>query len=942
MTGSDQQIAWLSDARLAAHAMSAPPAWLWSADASRILWANPSGAAIFAATSAQAAAGLQFDVGDAAVTQVARLAGTLPPGGVARLERLHGFGATRGGVLLCLAARINFADGGDGILLTATEPAGDELMLPERARRILSDFDVPAALFTADGEFVDAKPEGKTLLANRRDLVALGAEKLAREATLNGRAEGHIAAGRVLLLKLGDAEKFHLLMLFPRPGWVAPLSPLQQETALGAALPAAAPEHAPPLRFVWEMDASGRFTQGVEAFAQLLGPNTAARLDRPWNEIAAALELDSAGAITAALAAQETWSGIVLHWPVDEGGERLAIELSGLPVFDRDRRFVGFRGFGICRDMQRLAEIERLRATPPKREELAKVLPFPGPPVAPPDEPAPELPPPQPSEPAPTLSPGEHSAFQELARELNERLKRGRSRTGAPDIVSEPAPPPEPPRGARSSDAQQARPILDRLPIGILVYRLNSLLYANRAFLDWTGYPSLDALSDAGGLDSLFIETKDATEAAGKNGGKSLTISTSNGKQKSVEGRLFSITWNNENALVLMISTQDSGKREARTDEAALGRVEKENAELKAILDTATDGVLVLDRAGRVLSANRSARALFGYDGAAICELSLADLLTPESRRSVLDYLERLARNGGSFDCGREVMGRVRQGGLVPLHLTMGPIEDGEKLCAVLRDVTAWKRSEEELTDARRDAERTSTAKSEFLAKISHAIRTGLNAILGFSEVMLQERFGALGNERYRQYIGDIRTSGGQLIALVDDLIELSRIEAGKLDLSFVTVDLNELVQQCVAALQPEANRQRVIIRTSLPEQLPPVVADARSVRQIALNLISSSIKFSGAGGQVIVSTGVTDEQEVVLHVRDTGAGMSEKELETTLEPFRQIATSANWGVSGTGLGLPITKALAEANRARFRISSRGAEGTLVEIAFPATRVLAQ
>jgi len=277
----------------------------------------------------------------------------------------------------------------------------------------------------------------------------------------------------------------------------------------------------------------------------------------------------------------------------------------------------------------------------------------------------------------------------------------------------------------------------------------------------------------------------------------------------------------------------------------------------------------------------------------------------------------------------RRVIGRVRRGGLVPLYLTIGRIEGGDKFCAVLRDVTAWKRTEEELINARQQAERASTAKSEFLAKISHEIRTPLNAIIGFSEVMMEERFGPVGNERYAQYLKDIHASGGHLISLLNDLLDLSKIEAGKLDLSFVSVNLNDLVQQCVAIMQQQANKERVIIRTSLPVNLPQIVADARSVRQIALNLLSNSIKFTGAGGQVIVSTAVNDDNEVVLRVRDTGVGMSEKELQTALEPFRQLATSARWGASGTGLGLPITKAQVD-------------DGTLVEVAFPATRVLAE
>jgi signal transduction histidine kinase len=149
-------------------------------------------------------------------------------------------------------------------------------------------------------------------------------------------------------------------------------------------------------------------------------------------------------------------------------------------------------------------------------------------------------------------------------------------------------------------------------------------------------------------------------------------------------------------------------------------------------------------------------------------------------------------------------------------------------------------------------------------------------------------------------------------------------------------------MQQCVAIMQPQANRERIIIRTALAAALPPVVADARSVRQIILNLLSNSIKFTGAGGQVIVSTALTDDGEAVMRVRDTGIGMSEQDIETALEPFRQLPASAKLNTVGTGLGLPLTKALAEANRASFRIKSAVNAGTLVEILFPSTRVLSE
>ncbi len=874
-----------------------------------------------------------------AAAQIKRLAGTLPQGGAPRLERLRGFGASIGGALICLCSRMTLADNQTVVLVVSTERAGKELALPERARRLLENDSAPAAIFTADGELIQAQPTARERLGNKLDLMAFGADKLAREATLNGAAEGETQAGHVNVIKLGAGATFVFLVVFAAQQAIAHDAALKSEPPSVPNPAGAEPALQPfPFRFVWETGADELFTLASQEFTDLLGPKTAAALNRNWRETARALDLDPEGKIAAALTARETFSGIIVTWPADQTEERITVEMSGLPVFDRDRQFKGFRGFGICRNTDRLRDIRRRRATQSQPEPIVsgaqtKVLPFPSAP-------------PQPAAEKPVLNARERSAFHELARELSERLKRPSAKTeaAAPDDfgiepISAPAQPPrESPKTGR--DAQESRPILDRLPVGILVYRLNTLIYANRAFLEWTGYPSLEALSEAGGLDSLFIDAKSEPPSRDtRSGTKSLTIATVNGKQKPVEGRLFGAVWNEENALVLVINTHAGGDV-APTDIS----LRRENDELRAILDTATDGVLVLDRAGRVLSANRSAEALFGYEAKQFAELSVGELLVPESRHAVLEHLDRLARGAGAgmLDAGYEVIGRVRQGGLVPLYMTMGSIEDGEKLCAVLRDITAWKRSEEELVGAKRAAEQASTAKSEFLAKISHEIRTPLNAIIGFSEVMMDERFGPIGNERYRQYLKDIHSSGGHLISLVNDLLDLSKIEAGKLELTFVSVNLNDLVQQCVAIMQEQSNRERVIIRTSLPANLPQIIADARSMRQIALNLLSNSIKFTGAGGQVIISTALTDDQEVVLRVRDTGAGMSEKELQTALEPFRQVATAARWGLSGTGLGLPITKALAEANHARFRITSHVDDGTLVELAFPITRVLAQ
>jgi signal transduction histidine kinase len=204
---------------------------------------------------------------------------------------------------------------------------------------------------------------------------------------------------------------------------------------------------------------------------------------------------------------------------------------------------------------------------------------------------------------------------------------------------------------------------------------------------------------------------------------------------------------------------------------------------------------------------------------------------------------------------------------------------------------------------------------------------------------MLEERFGPIGNERYKDYLRDIHASGGHVISLVNDLLDLAKVEAGRMELAFTSVNLTELVANGVTLMQPQAARERIVMRSSLAQKLPAVVADERSVTQIVLNLVANAIRYTEAGGQVIVSTAITERGEVVIRVRDTGLGMTAEEVEAAMQPFRQLATSRRGG--GTGLGLPLTKALVEANRGALKITSARDEGTLVEVLFPPTRVLA-
>ncbi len=290
---------------------------------------------------------------------------------------------------------------------------------------------------------------------------------------------------------------------------------------------------------------------------------------------------------------------------------------------------------------------------------------------------------------------------------------------------------------------------------------------------------------------------------------------------------------------------------------------------------------------------------------------------------------------------GREVIGREAEGRFIPLFMTIGKLPSDSGYCAVVRDITQWKRAEEELTQARAMAERASSHKTDFLARVSHEIRTPLNAIIGFSELMIDEKFGPVANDRYRDYLRDINRSGNHVLDLVNDLLDISKIEAGQQEMAYEAVSLNDTLAETVAMMQPQANRERVIIRSSFASKLPDVVADLRSVRQIALNILSNAVRYTQAGGQVIVSTAYEAQGEVVHAGARHRHRHDQAEIEQALKPFKQINSLKRTRGDGTGLGLPLTKAMVEANRAKFAINSTPGEGTLVEVTFPSTRVLA-
>ncbi len=422
---------------------------------------------------------------------------------------------------------------------------------------------------------------------------------------------------------------------------------------------------------------------------------------------------------------------------------------------------------------------------------------------------------------------------------------------------------------------------------------------------------------------------------------------------KSEPGRM-SLASSLDNVVSLHPHDDNNDAGISRNDSNNNGSCNPDDADLRAILDTATDGIITLDSKGKICSFSAGAEALFGYNANEVTGTPLKKLLVRGSRKTLTQYIAALNGDGlaAVFNDGREVTARVKQGGEISLFVTIGKMvnkrlnagvsQDGKAaFCAVVRDITQWKKTEAELRSAKEEAEQSSERKSNFLANISHELRTPLNAIMGFSEVMLSERFGEIKNEKYLSYANDIHTSGEHLLSLINDLLDLSKVEAGKLELNFTSVNLLNEVDEAIHTLQSQADEKRVLLSKALKGGLPNVVADLRSIKQVLLNILSNAIKFTESGGQVVVSVKLDDTGEMILSIKDTGRGMSASELKRALEPFQQIEGANDGTNPGTGLGLPLTKALVEANRAKFSIISAPKKGTLVEVVFPTTRVLA-
>ncbi|MBC8286135.1 MAG: PAS domain S-box protein [Nitrospinae bacterium] len=376
-------------------------------------------------------------------------------------------------------------------------------------------------------------------------------------------------------------------------------------------------------------------------------------------------------------------------------------------------------------------------------------------------------------------------------------------------------------------------------------------------------------------------------------------------------------------------------------------RKKQTQQQYRNMLENLADGAITIDEKGIISYVNPTTEKIFGYTAEEMVG-SNVNMLMDEPEKSDHDkHLSRYQETGKSsiIGKGRQIFARRKNGSIFPADLNVSEtIVDGQKTYfGTIRDMTERVKNEEELLRAKLDAESSNRVKSEFLANMSHELRTPLNAIIGFSETLNEQIFGPLGNEKQKEYITSIHSSGLHLLNLISDILDVSAIEADKMVLEETDVDLHETIRVSILLLKERAEKAKIKLRNTIKRNQHVIRADERRMKQIMLNLLSNAVKFTNDGGTVTIDVKANDDGSKTLSVIDSGIGMSADEIAIAMEPFRQIRRSGRSDVyvnEGTGLGLPLTLKLVEAQGGELLIESQPKTGTTVSVHFPANRVL--
>ncbi len=359
---------------------------------------------------------------------------------------------------------------------------------------------------------------------------------------------------------------------------------------------------------------------------------------------------------------------------------------------------------------------------------------------------------------------------------------------------------------------------------------------------------------------------------------------------------------------------------------------------IRAVLDHSAEAIITLDNRGIIETFNPAACEVFGYSSDEAIGQSVS-ILIPEKSRSVHDvYMQNTHQYSKTIiNKPRDVVARRKDGENFPIKITISPmiIENETKYVALMHDITTRKSIEEQLVTAKANAEGANRAKSDFLSSMSHELRTPLNAIIGFSDSLIGGVFGKIENEAHIEYLAHIRSSGEHLLELINEILDLSRIEAGKLKLNIEKVSPCDLIHECVNLFSDQAEKHNVSIE--LGEISPnsiQVSMDERRLRQVLLNLMSNGIKYNQNGGRLNVSCEEPDENTLRIYFTDTGHGIAAKDLENLFVPFNRLIAEET-DIPGTGIGLTLCKRLMEEMGGEIGVESIEGKGSKFWIDMP-------
>jgi len=390
-----------------------------------------------------------------------------------------------------------------------------------------------------------------------------------------------------------------------------------------------------------------------------------------------------------------------------------------------------------------------------------------------------------------------------------------------------------------------------------------------------------------------------------------------------------------------MVRALDRQQQAAAELRAGEDRLKRQSELLQSTLENMGEGLSVFDREGRLMAWNSRFIEMIELPADLSGDTTLRDILILQTLRGdfgppsdpdteVEDRFERFFRD---LPYARERT--TRNGRTLQIRRNSMP---GGAVVSLYSDITERKASEVKMAQAWAQAELANRAKGDFLANMSHELRTPLNAIIGFSEILSGEHLGPLKNARYLEYSSDIHSSGLHLLSIINDVLDMSKIEAGKLDIHEEEVPVRDLLAGSVRMVRERARKQEVELVCVCDDPYLAIWADERAMKQCLLNLLSNAVKFSRTDGKVTIEARVDEDHRTILTVADEGIGMTEEEQVRALQPFGQAHSSTTRTYGGTGLGLPITQGLVEAHGGNLTISSRPGEGTRVMIALPAER----